>query len=450
MDSPKSIRKSPRPPIKQDTSPVRQPYSMTLRGPRRSGMIQGFKERYAPSLSPTVANSTLQVGRSNGIVDTLHSIIQPTSLTHISEEFHEQGMPGKGVNDSDEYEDDLSILTPLSKSSKVMDETITSKDAISGQQDYTGVVENLQLNPFQFMADQISVANVKAQVEDLNNTIDNMIMSILDCIKPKPMKRVTGQNYRASITETKFSVISKGQNNALVALYDAMVEYSRNESSKGRILDWIMHEKICSLLYTAYFEGKNFWGTNKEHNKHNEELYFYIKKNEPTLARKWQSMTADAEFGITKGDAKNVPQEISSAFKGIIVSAYCQGTTTHGIQYHDAVKVVDIHTQLIQEITDRARNLSLRIQRDMLFSQVKLLYFSPRTKRDTCRKYQISMRNAAYPDVKSKGSDSVLGTIRFGLNLDIDENGKRKKLLIPLVITESDVKWCLADEDEEV
>lgn len=165
-------------------------------------------------------------------------------------------------------------------------------------------------------------------------------------------------------------------------------------------------------------------------------------------------MTVDAEFAIYKGDIESLTKKILSEFTDIITFGYSQHTSGQR-QYSDnhleatVNQVVHDHRKSIYEIVELSRNLSLQIQRDMIFSSLKVVRFDPRTARGTYRKYvkgkMISVANA---DVKSGREDHVLGAIKFGLNMENKEGHEKLKMLIlPTVITDSDIAWARAAED---
>lgn len=118
------------------------------------------------------------------------------------------------------------------------------KEFTSGRSMVAPRCEDLPLGPFHNTADQVSEADVKSRVDNLNDSLDNFIMTLIDEVEDLAKQKHDG---------SRPPPVPKLPDSKLL---DALVQYRTDKVKRGYLLDTLLHHRLVLMLDQLCFSGE--------------------------------------------------------------------------------------------------------------------------------------------------------------------------------------------------
>jgi hypothetical protein len=121
---------------------------------------------------------------------------------------------------------------------------VQQKEFTSGRSIVAPRCEDLPLGPFHNTVDQVSEADVKSGVETLNDSLDNIIMTVIDEVEDLAEQKRDGSR-PPPVPEFSDS-----------KLFNALVQYRTDKVKRGYLLDALLHHRLVLMLDQLFFSGE--------------------------------------------------------------------------------------------------------------------------------------------------------------------------------------------------
>ncbi|KIM44062.1 hypothetical protein M413DRAFT_433426 [Hebeloma cylindrosporum] len=297
-------------------------------------------------------------------------------------------------------------------------------------------------DPFHFSADLVSEAEIKGQVEALNYGIDRMLCSIVRSIMFRRMPKFKTLRCDHLLAKGIEPFIEPPNNNLYQLLTD-LFPYApgtkANVTEINLVLQAFLQDQVCRFLHRLFFRGEIFAGVDPKVGEVLENVYKGISDEVPhSVAQRWRALAISASFLQMN---EMVLNEKAEALMSIIQSVISIAYPTQKENFNNMI-YKEIHKEevSVRGIIENASKLSLRMQKDMVSTLVKVK-IAPEVENEgsdgsyRLRTFDPSNATSAWSNMESRENDLVLGTYSFGVEQTM-ENGK-KWILKPELITAS-------------
>jgi hypothetical protein len=115
---------------------------------------------------------------------------------------------------------------------------------VEGGQDTVLNGDKMSMDPFDNKVDQVSEASIKGGVDSLNDSMDTLVLTLLD--EAEVLAKQHSHSSRPSAVQEH-----DGR-----PLLQALVAHSQNEEKRGFLLDTTLHDAVVRQLNTLFFSGE--------------------------------------------------------------------------------------------------------------------------------------------------------------------------------------------------
>ncbi|KDR73024.1 hypothetical protein GALMADRAFT_252432 [Galerina marginata CBS 339.88] len=295
---------------------------------------------------------------------------------------------------------------------------------------------NAILDPFNCSADILSEASMVASLEELNYIIDNMISNMChrfnSKMRERRFKRRPSLNNGLDLSEV----------GPMERVYLLLLPSGVHENpDRDLMLDALLHDKMCTLIHEAFFDGETIYGVDPQTRDILEELYSNIHKQASwRVAQRWRSISISAAFDKL---GESVIEPLNVTILGALALILYFSHPCKSLSYRKLISEITSEAKdTLHDIICKAQRFSLQIQKDLVSCRMKVTV-APR-ERHGLRNYRSFDHAAATgvwdADMPPEQGDIVLGTFKFGLEQTSEM--ETKDIILPEVITAALLRHC--------
>ncbi|KAJ7207968.1 hypothetical protein GGX14DRAFT_634623 [Mycena pura] len=278
----------------------------------------------------------------------------------------------------------------------------------------------ISLDPFDNTVDQVSESAVKSGVESLNESLDNVVLTVLDEAEELANQR----------SSSRFDdVVQQYDTGVAPKFIQALVEYSDVEEKRGFLLEAILHHMLLVELDQLFFSG-DVVPQIMDTKVFTDKLLEDLTKREPwTVAQRWRSLTAASGGRVMASAFKEQKDSITGSAESTVV--FLAWVYRQPLETFEPLNS-KIQTRL-SSIYDEAQKLAIMVRRDLL--SVRMSVVCPKLN-NTYPPYNPESMSGVWPDMGPMAGDEVLGLYHFGLKKQT-EIAEVSYLIKPEVTTEA-------------
>ncbi|KAF8151659.1 hypothetical protein B0H34DRAFT_136082 [Crassisporium funariophilum] len=309
--------------------------------------------------------------------------------------------------------------------------SLTSNDGTANRP--LNITTNELADPYRCAVDRISEAGIGKAVDAVNYAVDSMIANLIDQIgSARPHFK------RPAMNDSRYNLPS----GPMEAVYHCLWKEKLGKSKREFLLEAILHDRVCGLLFHAFFDGEFFFGIGSNaHCTFLESLFLNIN-GDGTLdiaAQRWRSMTIDAVFQTNLSLTHTLVDAIILGIEEMLDIGYPTPSSKFKAVVQDALSKAK---KAIPKIVEISRELSLYIQRDIVSSWMAVTVAPKSVENPSLYShFNKTLVTSAWEDMGSEDGDTVLGTHKFGLQKKV-AGGETITLVKPEVITTALLREC--------
>ncbi|KAJ6510552.1 hypothetical protein C8R45DRAFT_813992 [Mycena sanguinolenta] len=281
--------------------------------------------------------------------------------------------------------------------------------------------DTISLDPFDNKLDQVSESAVKSGVESLNDSIDNLTMTLID--EAEELAK------RHSDSVIPSAVALDGNTQPLVV---ALSEHCHIEEKRGFLLDANLHHWLVSALDNLFLSGDVVSRALDLEGVFALALPELAKREPWTVAQRWRALTAAAiGTGVMHSSVAiwtDSITKVSDAIITLLAFAYRQHLETF------QPLLPNLQNRL-ETLYSEANEISITTRRDVLSVRMKVVV-APTGARgiEDYLPYNSDAVAAVWPDMGVMDGDGIVGLYKFGLD-KTGEDGRLNCLIKPEVVT---------------
>ncbi|KAJ7074580.1 hypothetical protein C8F01DRAFT_971807 [Mycena amicta] len=273
--------------------------------------------------------------------------------------------------------------------------------------------DKIPMDIFENTADQVSEASLQSAVESLNDSVDTLILGLVDTAE-----QLVGERH------PEFGVPPETQDQKLFA---ALAAHCESEEKRGFLLEALCHDYIIGYLSALFFAGEAAPRLGRKA-LILERILVDLTESVPwSVVQRWRSISSESVSRLLVPKARNHLESLAITIADVFTWAYQQPVET----FHAAA----FKTQLdsLAAIFDDALKLATTVRRDVL--SVRMSIVCPEQDDETnYPPYDSRSLNAVWPDMGVVEGDEVIGLFHLGLQRRT-EQGRVSLLVKPQVTT---------------
>ncbi|KAJ7280221.1 hypothetical protein C8J57DRAFT_1174932 [Mycena rebaudengoi] len=275
----------------------------------------------------------------------------------------------------------------------------------------------MSLDPFDNKLDQVSEASLKGGVEGINDSLDNLVLVLLDKAEELAKQSAHGSQPLAPQTHDGTS-----------ELLEALAAYGQDEDKRGFLLDVLLHQAVIKHLTTLFFSGEVVARVLDSKGIHDMYLMELAKREPWTVVQRWRALTATGASNLFVGSQNGWKKSRADLFLSIVTllsRAHRQPLKTF------EPLMAKLHTSL-DSIYDEAYRLSITARRDILSARMSIITI-PQSGKNSLT-FNPDLMGSVWPDMGPAPNDAVIAPYKFGLKKET-ELGEVIYLIKPEVAT---------------
>ncbi|KAF7293256.1 hypothetical protein HMN09_01204000 [Mycena chlorophos] len=298
--------------------------------------------------------------------------------------------------------------------------------------------ETFSTDLFDNTLDQVSEASIKSAVESLNDSITNLVMSLLDAADEFPL-----------VERDPVRGVPRGRLDEPLLM--ALSAHCRHQEKRGFILEALCHDYTIGLFNVLFFAGEAVphFGRKElllesvlaEMTASGAQLFTHDRPSlmlntEPwPVAQRWRSLTAQSVSRMWQNDQKNdYMDNLFTFFQNTFTWAYEQPAATFCSK--EFLKLLE---PLRTIYTDAAR-LAITVRKDVLSVRMSVSTYTREADGEFPR-FDSRGMEAMWPEMDVSENDPVLGMYHLGLER-VTRDGDRSLMVRPKVTTGALLRYC--------
>ncbi|KAJ7117907.1 hypothetical protein C8R43DRAFT_1242033 [Mycena crocata] len=268
------------------------------------------------------------------------------------------------------------------------------------------------IDVFDHRLDQVSEARVKSGVESLNDSLDNLIMDVIE------------KGEELATTHADLVLDSPHREYPDSALFRSLAQHHLTSENRGLLLDAILHDNLQSELFDLFFSG-DIASTRIDPSGFLQTIFNELTQREPwTVSQRWRGIAATSVF--TLFDERHIADSVAQHVDGVITLL----AWAFGLSPPEFEGMANMIRSGLLVLHKEAHELSILLRRDIVSVRMSItsldsldaLVFDP--------KYV----NSVWPEMGTREGDEVVGRYKFGLSKMLD-SGQSFCLIKPEVTT---------------
>lgn len=285
------------------------------------------------------------------------------------------------------------------------------------------------LDPFNDTLNFASEARVKQEVFGLNDSLDNLIMTILEGAV-QVIKQSQIRLRAPSFKQHQKAVVARPSGKKESPLFIWLQTERHTDETRGFLLDALLHGKFVNLIFNALFDC-HVVGNAFESSGMLENVWDTVRQRESwNVAQRWRAITSAAASPAAILGPDLFGDSVTKCCAYIefaLNEAYLMPESRHVFK-----RVVEEAVPGLHSLFAKAHSLSLQIRQDIVTSRLSITRgYSPT---DPPSKFDLLTTTSVWADMGATKKDDVLGSYRFGL-MQEHENGETTILIQPEVVT---------------
>ncbi|KAJ6515202.1 hypothetical protein C8R47DRAFT_961309 [Mycena vitilis] len=265
------------------------------------------------------------------------------------------------------------------------------------------------IDAFSHRLDQVSEASVKSGVDSLNDTLDNLVMDIIE----------KGEQVVQKNTHPVFHCPEPERSTPLL---HALAQSNLTSDNRGLLLDAMLHDHLHTELYELLFSGDVASNRVDPQGVFQSVFDELIRNAEPwTVVQRWRAMTATSIFAlcreVTFADSLN--KQVDSI---VVLLAWAHGLPRENFEDMSG----GIHSGLLA-LYSEANELGILVRRDILSVRMSIVSANMPI-------FDPTYANSVWPEMGAAAGDEVVGQYKFGL-IKLGEGGDCTWMVRPAVAT---------------
>ncbi|KAJ7471924.1 hypothetical protein FB451DRAFT_1036505 [Mycena latifolia] len=270
--------------------------------------------------------------------------------------------------------------------------------------------EEPPIDAFSNRLDQVSEAHIKSGVESINDSLDNLVMDILE-----KGEQIVGKH--ADLVR-HFSEREHSNDAPLLA---SLAQHNLTADNRGLLLDATLHDRLHTELHRLFFSREVVSSHIDPEGMFQAVFDELCERESWTIVQRWRAITATSIFTLFVEE--RFRKSITDHIEGIItLLAWAYGLSPSEFETMSEM----IHTRLVA-LYKEANELSIQVRRDILSVRMSVISVDAPV-------FDPDFANSVWPEMGATAGDEIVGRYRFGL-LKLLENGEFSCLIMPEVAT---------------
>ncbi|KAJ7086444.1 hypothetical protein B0H15DRAFT_782204 [Mycena belliarum] len=268
--------------------------------------------------------------------------------------------------------------------------------------------DELFIDVFDNCLDQVSEARIKSAVDSLNDTLDNLVMYVVD----------QGDQLADKHSHLVRSCAHREHSDTI--LLHSLARQDLTPENRGLLLDVVLHDKLLCELFRVFFAGDVGPLSFDPHGCLQAVIDEMTGREPWAVVQRWRAITATSIYKTH--DKPRLPDCRSYADDIIALLAWA-----HGLSPAEYEPMLDMVQSRVMTLCQEAKELSIQLRRDILSVRMSVISM-------TAAIFDPELADSVWPEMGATLGDEVVGKYKFGL-IKVDESRRVSYLIKPEVAT---------------